>query len=173
MRAAVRDRTRQGCGGTGRLDAMEITIPRQVGLCVRAARKEQGLTQRELARSAGVSERLVLALELGDAPGIQLDKLMSVTQALGIRLFAEPPLRVAGQAMWETPVMNVPSAADAAKADGVVKTGERLASVDTDGGLATAGEAAGTADSDQFDMLDRYRSLYAELARATREGGVS
>ena len=172
MRAAVRDRTRQGCGGTGRLDAMEITIPRQVGLCVRAARKEQGLTQRELARSAGVSERLVLALELGDAPGIQLDKLMSVTQALGIRLFAEPPLRVAGQAMWETPVMNVPSAADAAKADGVVKTGERLASVDTGGG-STAGEAAGTADSDQFDMLGRYRSLYAELARATREGGVS
>ncbi|MBM7000740.1 helix-turn-helix domain-containing protein [bacterium] len=139
--------------------------------CVRAARREQGLTQRELARRAGVSERLVLALELGDAPGIQLDKLMSVTQALGIRLFAEPPLRVAGQTTGETPVINAPSAADAAKTDGAVKTGERLASVATGGG-STAGEAVGTA-SDQFDMLGRYRSLYAELARATREGGVS
>lgn len=70
---------------------VEITIPRQMGLQVRRARTGLGLSQKELARRAAVSERLVLALELGDAPGIRLDKLMSITRALGLKLYVDMP----------------------------------------------------------------------------------
>lgn len=45
-----------------------ITLPRQIGIVVRRARGLLGITQCELAQRDGVSERLVLALELGDAP---------------------------------------------------------------------------------------------------------
>lgn len=127
---------------------MEIAIPCQIGLCVRRARKEQGLTQRELALRAGVSERLILSLELGDAPGIQLDKLMSVTQALGIRLFAEPSLQGADRPTREEGACE-PDAPGAAGA----------------GRDSVAGEHP--------SMLECYRSLYDELARATRERAVS
>jgi transcriptional regulator with XRE-family HTH domain len=140
------------------LSLVEIAIPRQIGLCVRNARKEQGLTQRELARRAGVSERLVLSLELGDAPGIRLDKLMSVTQALGIRLFAEPPLPGTDQpARKATSVrkLDVPDAVD-------TEEGASASNVDE---AMVLGEPA--------SMLERYRILYDELARATQERDMS
>lgn len=68
----------------------EICQPRNVGAFVREARVSQGLTQRQLAEKAGVSERSVLSLEMGDATGIRLDKLLAVLDAVGLRLFVAP-----------------------------------------------------------------------------------
>ena len=45
-----------------------VSIPRQVGLYARREREAQGLTRKQLAKAAGVSERLLASLELGDAP---------------------------------------------------------------------------------------------------------
>ena len=61
------------------MDTLPITTPRQAGIYVRQAR----------AKKAGVSERLLASLELGDATGIRLDKLLTVFNALGIGLFAQ------------------------------------------------------------------------------------
>ena len=63
-----------------------IDLPRQMGIAVRQARKEAGLTQKQLAKRADVSERLIIALELGDATGIRLDKLLKVLEALDLSL---------------------------------------------------------------------------------------
>lgn len=65
---------------------LPIDIPRQAGAHVRQTREEQGLTRAQLAQRAGVSERLLASLELGDAPGIRLDKLLSILHALGLSL---------------------------------------------------------------------------------------
>lgn len=70
------------------LNEMPLSLPRQAGLCVRREREAQGLTQRQLAQKSHVSERTIISLELGDATGIRLDKLLSVLHALGIELFA-------------------------------------------------------------------------------------
>ncbi|EHF02969.1 hypothetical protein HMPREF1008_00010 [Olsenella sp. oral taxon 809 str. F0356] len=65
----------------------QIHIPRQMGQAVRTKRLELGLTQRELAGKAGVSERLVLSLEQGEATGIRLDKLLGILGSLGLSLY--------------------------------------------------------------------------------------
>jgi len=71
------------------VDTLPITTPRQAGIYVRQAREAQGITRAALAKKAGVSERLLASLELGDATGIRLDKLLTVFNALGIGLFAQ------------------------------------------------------------------------------------
>lgn len=71
------------------MGTLPITTPRQAGIYVRQAREAQGLTRATLAKKAGVSERLLASLELGDATGIRLDKLLTVFNALGIGLFAQ------------------------------------------------------------------------------------
>ena len=71
------------------MDSLPITTPRQAGIYVRQAREAQGITRAVLAKKAGVSERLLASLELGDATGIRLDKLLTVFNALGIGLFAQ------------------------------------------------------------------------------------
>ena len=71
------------------MDTLPITTPRQVGIYVRQAREAQGLTRAVLAKKAGVSDRLLASLELGDATGIRLDKLLAVFSALGIGLFVQ------------------------------------------------------------------------------------
>lgn len=65
---------------------MNIVSSRQIGQLVRDQRKKKGLTQKQLAQDAEVSERLVSALELGDAPGIQLDKLLKILEATDLNL---------------------------------------------------------------------------------------
>ena len=67
-----------------------ITIPRQVGLIVAAARKERGLTQSQLAKDAKVSRQLVNRLETGVASGIALDKLLAILGAAGCALDVSP-----------------------------------------------------------------------------------
>lgn len=71
------------------MDTMPISAPRQAGIYVRRAREAQGLTRAQLATVAGVSERLLASLELGDATGIRLDKLLAVFDALGLSLAAQ------------------------------------------------------------------------------------
>lgn len=71
------------------MDTFPISTPRQAGIYVRQVREAQGLTRAVLAKKAGVSERLLASLELGDATGIRLDKLLTVFNALGIGLFAQ------------------------------------------------------------------------------------
>ena len=71
------------------MDTFPITTPRQAGIYVRQARESQGITRATLAKKAGVSERLLASLELGDATGIRLDKLLKVFDALGLTLAAQ------------------------------------------------------------------------------------
>lgn len=61
-----------------------ISAARQVGQDVRRQRKRLGMTQRQLAERSGVSERSIVSLELGDATGMRLDKLLKVLSALGL-----------------------------------------------------------------------------------------
>ena len=71
------------------METFPITTPRQAGIYVRQAREAQGITRAALAKKAGVSERLLASLELGDATGIRLDKLLAVFNALGLALAAQ------------------------------------------------------------------------------------
>ena len=71
------------------MDTLPITTPRQAGIYVRQAREAQELTRAALAKKAGVSERLLASLELGDATGIRLDKLMAIFNALSLGLFVQ------------------------------------------------------------------------------------
>ena len=71
------------------MDTLPITTPRQAGIYVRQAREAQGLTRAALANKAGVSERLLASLELGDATGIRLDKLLAIFDALELALAAQ------------------------------------------------------------------------------------
>jgi hypothetical protein len=71
------------------VDTFPITTPRKpASTCVRRARR-RGSPVRPSLKKAGVSERLLASLELGDATGIRLDKLLTVFNALGIGLFAQ------------------------------------------------------------------------------------
>lgn len=83
------------------MDTLPITTPRQAGIYVRQAREAQGLTRAALAKKAGVSERLLASLELGDATGIRLDKLLAIFDALGLALAAQGDI---GEAKNERPV---------------------------------------------------------------------
>jgi len=57
----------------------------QLGLLVRSKRKQDGLTQQDLAAIANVGVRFVSDLENGKST-VQLDSVMSVLQALGLEL---------------------------------------------------------------------------------------
>ena len=52
---------------------------------IRQRRRELGLSQRELAELADVSERFVRALE-HDKPSVQLDHVRAVLEVLGLEL---------------------------------------------------------------------------------------
>ena len=71
------------------MDTLPITTPRQAGIYVRQAREAQELTRAALAKKAGVSERLLASLELGDATGIRLDMLWAIFNALRFVLFVQ------------------------------------------------------------------------------------
>ena len=78
------------------MDTLPITTPRQAGIYVRQAREAQGLTRATLAKKAGVSERLLASLELGDATGIRLDKLLVIFDTLGLALAAQGDITETG-----------------------------------------------------------------------------
>lgn len=76
-----------------------INIPRNAGKYARERRKELGMTQRELAEKSGVSERTIYSFELGEKPGMHLNKLLAIYRALGLSLVVErvDPVDVPGQ----------------------------------------------------------------------------
>lgn len=67
------------------VDALEI------GYVIKDRRAELGMTQAQLAEAAGVSKRCLWSLELGQNPGVQLDKLTAVLGALGLELTVGNP----------------------------------------------------------------------------------
>lgn len=57
----------------------------QLGVLIRSKRKQDGLTQQDLAAIANVGVRFVSDLENGK-PTVQLDSVMAVLLALGLQL---------------------------------------------------------------------------------------
>ena len=69
-----------------------VDTTQDLGLAVYRTRKQQGLTQAELALAAGVGLRFVVELEAGKRT-VRLEKVLQVLQALGAqRQLAGVPL---------------------------------------------------------------------------------
>ena len=66
---------------------MTITIntPHSLGQAARAARKQLGLTQPQLALAAGVGVRFIVDFEAGK-PTVRLENVLRVLHALGAKL---------------------------------------------------------------------------------------
>ena len=62
-----------------------ITTPGQVGEILRGRRKTRRVSQHELATKLGISQGRLSVLE-GDAAGLTLDRLIVLTQLLGLEL---------------------------------------------------------------------------------------
>ena len=61
---------------------ISIRSPQQLGDALRAARKQLGLTQPQLALAAGVGVRFIVDLEAGK-PTLRLENVLRVIDALG------------------------------------------------------------------------------------------
>lgn len=59
-----------------------IRSPQQLGIALRAARKQLGLTQPQLALAAGVGVRFIVDLEAGK-PTLRLENVLRVIDTLG------------------------------------------------------------------------------------------
>lgn len=66
------------------IDALDI------GYAIKDRRAQLGLTQAQVADAASVSKRCLWSLELGQNPGVQLDKLTAVLKVLGLDLTITP-----------------------------------------------------------------------------------
>lgn len=62
------------------VDALEI------GFAIKDRRTELVLTQTQVAGAAGISSRCLWSLELGQNPGVQLNKLAAALKVLGLDL---------------------------------------------------------------------------------------
>jgi HTH-type transcriptional regulator / antitoxin HipB len=62
-----------------------IDSPRALGRAVRTVRRELRLSQDDLALASGTGRRFIVNLEAGK-PTVQLDLVLSVLAALGLRL---------------------------------------------------------------------------------------
>lgn len=66
---------------------------RTIGQTIRQARVDSGLKQSQLASLAGVSERTLISVEMGTAPGIGMGKLASILDVLGLDLKVVPAVQ--------------------------------------------------------------------------------
>jgi y4mF family transcriptional regulator len=66
----------------------KLTSVAQLGKLVREVRKEQGLTQLDLAGLAGLSNRFIIDLERGKET-LQIQKVFEVLALLGVELTAK------------------------------------------------------------------------------------
>jgi transcriptional regulator with XRE-family HTH domain len=64
--------------------------PQDLGHAIRSARKARGLTQAELARTAGISRETLNLLESGLVRDLGIRKVFAVLEALGLDLTIEP-----------------------------------------------------------------------------------
>jgi len=62
----------------------------EIGRLVRETRKTLGVTQRDLAMTAGTGLRFIIELEQGK-PSCQIGKVLTVLHTLGIRVALEAP----------------------------------------------------------------------------------
>ncbi len=167
----------------------EIGQPRNVGAFVRASRLSRGMTQRQLAERAGVSERSVLSLEMGDATGIRLDKLMAILKALDARLYIseEPEYEAENRAPCEADAVPSPTrtveyeAGNRAPCDTAISA--RLVEGQSSGGAISEGAGLRDVDASQpaaeassehraaQSPLDfNYEELYGNFLRQAQEG---
>ena len=65
------------------MTAWQITSSKDFGRAVRQVRRQEGLTQRELAHAVGAGERFIVELENGKET-IRLGKALEVAAVLGI-----------------------------------------------------------------------------------------
>ena len=68
-------------------DSMKLSSSVELGQLVRKTRKEQGLTQLDVAGLAGLSNRFVIDLERGKET-LQIQKVLDVLALLGLELTA-------------------------------------------------------------------------------------
>ena len=64
---------------------MNISSSQELGKAVRQKRKSLGVTQKDLAMTAGTGLRFIIDLEKGK-PTCHIEKVLSVVQALGIKI---------------------------------------------------------------------------------------
>ncbi|KDP83915.1 hypothetical protein CF70_022350 [Cupriavidus sp. SK-3] len=69
--------------------AKTISTPADLGAMVRSLRKDQRITQRDLAAFAQTGERFIVDLEAGK-PTVQLSKVLQALDQLGMRLAVVP-----------------------------------------------------------------------------------
>jgi HTH-type transcriptional regulator/antitoxin HipB len=68
-----------------------IRNTRDLGAALRATREAQGLTQATVAATAGVSRRWLIAIEHGEHPRAELDRVLRVLQALELDVHVGGP----------------------------------------------------------------------------------
>lgn len=136
------------------MNTLPIVTPRQAGIYVHRSREHQGLTRAQLAEASGVSERLLASLELGDATGIRLDKLLAVFSALGIGLAAQGESIGEAQADNDIQVASIPHPKTAA--NGFAHT--------TPGKRKRHAPARSSSSGDMPGLSIAYQDLLAEIA---------
>jgi HTH-type transcriptional regulator/antitoxin HigA len=70
----------------GRITSREITSLHELPTALIEARIAARLTQRQLAKRIGVAEQQIQRWETNDYSGVNLDRLQSIADALGIRI---------------------------------------------------------------------------------------
>jgi len=81
----------------------------QVGEQLKASRRALGLTQKELARRAGVSERLWAEVERGERPNVSLETALRMLSEVGVSVRLD-------DAMGSSHMLRDPAAAATARA---------------------------------------------------------
>ena len=67
-----------------------VQTPQDIGTAIRKTRKSMSITQKNLALTSGTGLRFIIDLEKGK-PTCQLAKVLTVLQALGIKVQLTPP----------------------------------------------------------------------------------
>jgi len=75
---------------------MNTQNPEQIGVAIRARRKQLKVTQKDLAMTCGTGLRFIIDLEKGK-PTCQIGKILQVLQALGLKFQIASPLVDTGQ----------------------------------------------------------------------------
>lgn len=94
---------------------MVARTTRDIGLLIRARRKELGLDQRELASRVGVSRQWLIDLEKGK-PGVEVGLVLRVLQALELVLDVAPVQQERASTRKRMPHVDIDALIDAAKA---------------------------------------------------------